>query len=259
MYVWPDTWQKELLRRRAVREARNPLAQDPAYENSEESHSDSSRDEDACPLPDHADVMVADLAHLNELLKEFLEDLQAAPSGPHTAIKPLSDAERAVFDLVEELLPCVANRNEHRLLTFGAYYRLREAGHNRTEAVELTSIAMGVSMSTLWGWRRFAEAFRDVALDARIVNGGAQERWMLGKDEDLQEELRNFVRKNTDQHGEPNVTIPQTTAWINGTLLRPFIISVTSARLCLQSWRTSLINCHIVRRRLTGRFRYPLN
>lgn len=219
----PNAWQDNLNRRRAAREARNPPTQDPAYEKSEESYSNSSQDEDACPLPDLADTLDADLTHLSELLTEFLEELRTAPSAPQTPAKPLSDAEQAVYDLVEELLPYVTNRNEQRLLTFGAYYHLRAAGYNRTEAVKLTSIATGVSTSTLWEWRKFAELFRDVPFDARIVNGEAQERWMLGKDEDLQEALRTFVQSNTDQRGEPNVTIAQITAWINGTLLRPYI------------------------------------
>jgi hypothetical protein len=56
-----------------VREARNPPAQDPTSENSEENHFDPFADEDAVPLADHDDVAAAKVTSLKELLMEFLE------------------------------------------------------------------------------------------------------------------------------------------------------------------------------------------
>jgi hypothetical protein len=187
-----------------------------------------SEDADDEDLPDGDDVPLAsqEAADTNEhaevlkVIKDVQHELLSASVAPAVRPQPLSDVEHAVFEQAQDLFELTVGPNEHRLFALHAYYSLRDSGFAAVKAVEVASCVAGIGTSTLYRLRQEAETKGYVPDDGRTGGDGATQRWILARDEGLQHQLREFIFENTDQRGEPNITVPQITAWINNSLLR---------------------------------------
>lgn len=212
--------QRALVVRRRKRDRRTARDTDGDYEVSEEGSDEDEPDLDGVPLASQEAEVARHRADAIETMKDVRSELGRTTAERVGQVQPLSDAERTVFAHAADLFELTVGPNERRLFALHAYYSLRDCGNTVGKAVELAACASGVGVSTLYRLRQEAEANGYVPDDGRTAGDGATQRWILGRDEGLQHQLREFIFDNTDQRGEPNITVPQITAWINGTLLR---------------------------------------
>lgn len=212
--------QHALQRRHTKRDKRSTQDSDASYEVSEEVAEEDELQEDGVPLASQEAAEATEYAEVIETIKDVRCELDATTAERVEQVQPLSEAECTVFGHAQDLFELTIGPNERRLFALHAYYSLRECGNTAVKAVKLAACASGVGVSTLYRLRQEAEAKGYVPDDGRTAGDGATQRWILGRDEGLQHQLREFIFDNTDQRGEPNITVPQITAWINSTLLR---------------------------------------
>lgn len=212
--------QRALVLRRRKRDKRAARHTDGNYEASEEVPDEDEPDLDGVPLASQEAAEATEHAEVIKAIKDVRCELDGTTAERVGQVQPLSEAERTVFGHAQDLFELTIGPNERRLFALHAYYSMRECGNTAVKAVKLAACASGVGVSTLYRLRQEAEAKGYVPDDGRTAGDGATQRWILGRDEGLQHQLREFIFDNTDQRGEPNITVPQITAWINSTLLR---------------------------------------
>lgn len=208
--------------------ARRPKEGDKSFRPEEEADEDDQDDEDveADTHPTEEEAAKPQcIAHpIKALLASEADDAMAALWDK----KELTDAEQAVKDRIDELLPYLG-KNERRVLALKVYYMVRKHGAGIGTSLQFASSLIDVPERTLRRWRDKAQSTRDVPLDERISpTAKTTDRWVLGlidgKEEELKMQIINYVHDNTNRrHGMKNLSAEDIMNYINNTLLAPYI------------------------------------